>query len=38
MIDFIPLVDYTPFFNYSILILVLIAFGNVIRVLHYIKT
>lgn len=26
MIDFIPLVDYTPFFNYSILILVLIAF------------
>lgn len=26
MIDFIPLVDYTPFFNYSILMLVLIAF------------
>lgn len=26
MIDFIPLVDYTPFFDYSILILVLIAF------------
>ena len=26
MIDFIPLADYTPFFNYSILILVLIAF------------
>lgn len=26
MIDFIPLVDYTPFFHYSILILVLIAF------------
>lgn len=26
MIDFIPLVDYTPFFNYSILILLLIAF------------
>ena len=26
MIDFIPLVDYTPFFHYCILILVLIAF------------
>lgn len=26
MIDFIPIADYTPFFNYSILILVLIAF------------
>ena len=26
MIDFIPIADYTPFFHYSILILVLIAF------------
>ena len=26
MIDFIPITDYTPFFHYSILILVLIAF------------